>query len=128
MPRPASSAIRVPQHPHPLTVFGDVGEVEKDAERPGHTARLRCVERLDPGREPPLGVVVTGTTVTSEAPHLLDEREGFRARECADHLADRYACFLEHRSLFDMGLEIGGKRRMLDGGTAGYRASVTDAL
>ncbi len=71
--------LALPQHPHPLPVFGDVGQVEKDAERPGDGARLVVVEGGDFFGQLLFGLARAAAPFAGQQPDFLDQFQGGRA-------------------------------------------------
>jgi hypothetical protein len=88
-------SLALTKHANPLPVLGDVGEIEEDAERPGHDGRLLLVERLNPGgrlaaivgKMPVMQALITtrsaveGTTTEVLFETVAKPLRGFRARE-----------------------------------------------
>jgi hypothetical protein len=81
----------VAEDANPLPILGDVHEVEVDAEGAGDDPGLVLVEPLDPGGQLPFGVVGPGPSLAGEGPHLLDERQGLRPLQVADHVVEQAA-------------------------------------
>ena len=79
----SSSRLALAQHPHALPVFGDVGQVEKDAERPGDRAGLGVVEGGDSFGQLPFGLKRAAPPFAGQEPNLLDQFECGRAGQIA---------------------------------------------
>ena len=84
-------SLALTKHADPLPVLGDVGEIEEDAERPGHDGRLLLVERLDPSGERGLRVVAALSPLAGQTADLLDEGVRPRAGEFLDHGSEHVA-------------------------------------
>ena len=75
----------VAEHPHPLPVFGDVGQIEKYREGAGHDPSLRDVEARDFVGQQGLGLMHAEAAVAGQPADVGHQRRGFRAGLFHDH-------------------------------------------
>ena len=81
----------VPQHPHPLPVLGDIGQVEEDAERLRHDSRLGGIERFNAFGQSRLSPMLAGPAIPRQHADLFDEIEGLTTGQFHDHIAEHVA-------------------------------------
>ncbi len=84
-------SLALAKHPHPLPVFGDVGQIEKDAERPSHRAGLVVVEPGDLSSQVALGGGAAGPPLPGQQPNALHQIESGGAVEPGDDRAQQVA-------------------------------------
>ena len=79
------------QDAHPVPILGQIGQIEKNAERSGDNASRRLIERCDQLSQFRLGVRRAGSPITRNFANFFDMIQRLRASQIADHIAEHVA-------------------------------------